>query len=47
MKLFRMFLVSLALSLVFAGAALARADVTELYAEATTGEAAAYSHLPW
>lgn len=34
MKLFRMFLVSLALSLIFAGAALAKADVTELYAEA-------------
>ena len=34
MKLFRMFLVLLALSLTFAGAALARADVTELYAEA-------------
>ena len=32
MKLFRMFLVSLALSLIFAGAALAKADVTELYA---------------
>lgn len=34
MKLFRMFLVSLALGLIFAGAALAKADVTELYAEA-------------
>lgn len=34
MKLFRMFLVSLALSLIIAGAALAKADVTELYAEA-------------
>ena len=34
MKLFRMFLVSLTLSLIFAGAALAKADVTELYAEA-------------
>ena len=33
MKLFRMFLVLLALSLTFSGAALARADVTELYAE--------------
>ena len=34
MKLFRMFFVSLVLSLIFAGAALAKADVTELYAEA-------------
>lgn len=46
MKLFRMFLVSLALSLVFSGAALARADVTELYAEALmTGDVASLDKL--
>lgn len=46
MKLFRMFLMLLALSLTFTGAALAKADVTELYAEALmTGDVEALDKL--
>lgn len=46
MKLFRMFLLLLALSLTFTGTALAKADVTELYAEALmTGDVEALDKL--